>query len=139
MKNRKEIVFVAAYTVLCACLFYLLPLILYRAMPGDKTDILMVIAFGFIPIGLFLISFVYGLLSNYVLAAVLAAIIASVPIPFLPIMSGNSTVISVKMHSLLLIFAGIFIIVNIGFGFGVLVRILFRRLISILQGKKENT
>ncbi len=138
MRKRKEVIYIIVYSVLCACLYYLMSYISYYTMEGDKTDILISLAFGFIPIGLFIISFIYGLFSDKILAAVIAAFIVSVPIPFLPIMSGNRSVLE-RMEMLFFLFLAIFFIVIIGFAFGVLVRILFRRLISIIQGKKENT
>lgn len=50
MGNRNRIIYDSGFALLCVGLFYLMPYIGWHTMEGDKTDVLMGMAFGLIPI-----------------------------------------------------------------------------------------
>lgn len=120
MSKKIQKVCNAVFVLLTAGLFYLMPYIACRTMAGDKTDILMGMVFGFIPIGLLLLSFLYGLIvKRNVLPACMAAILG-IPVILIPVVAGD-TVIE-KLSALIITMLAAFLIVNLGAVLGILLR-----------------
>lgn len=121
MDNKK---FQAAYTIafgiLAAGLFYLMPYIAWHTMEGDKTDIVMGMAFGFIPLGLLLLSLLYGFLAKKVIMPACMASMLGIPAIFIPVVAGNTAI--ERLLSLMLIAACIFIITCVGTASGMFIR-----------------
>ena len=99
-------------------------------MAGDKTDILMGMVFGFIPIGLLLLSFFYGFLVKRIIVPACMASILGIPVIFIPVVAGN-TVLE-RGFSLVLIIMMISMIVCIGTAFGIFIHELVRKVKSLL-------
>lgn len=119
------------FGLLAAGLFYLMPYIAWHTMEGDKTDILMGMVLGFIPIGLLLLSFLYGFLANRIIVPACIASILGIPAVFIPIVSGNT--VTERGLSLLYITVAILIIVCIGTAPGIFIHRLLRK----SNGKKD--
>lgn len=120
MSKKIQKVCNAVFVLLTAGLFYLMPYIACRTMAGDKTDILMGMVFGFIPIGLLLLSFLYGLIvKRNVLPACMAAILG-IPVILIPVVAGD-TVIE-KLSALIITMPAAFLTVNLGAVLGILLR-----------------
>lgn len=116
------------FGLLTAGLFYLMPYIAWHTMEGDKTDIIMGMMLGLIPIGLLLLSFLYGFLQKKVIVPVYIASILSIPAIFIPVVAGD-TVIE-KLSSLMLIIIAILIIVCTGTASGIFIYRLLNRVIK---------
>ena len=120
MSKKIQKVCNAVFVLLTAGLFYLMPYIACRTMAGDKTDILMGMVFGFIPIGLLLLSLLYGfIIKRNVLPACMAAILG-IPVIWIPVVAGD-TVIE-KLSALIITMLAAFLIVNLGAVLGILLR-----------------
>ena len=131
MDNKKfQTVCNIVFGLLTAGLFYLMPYIAWHTMAGDKTDILMGMVFGFIPIGLLLLSFFYGFLVKRIIVPACMASILGIPVIFIPVVAGN-TVLE-RGFSLVLIIMMISMIVCIGTAFGIFIHELVRKVKSLL-------
>lgn len=134
MGDRKHIIYDSGFALLCAGLFYLMPYISWYTMEGDKGDVLMGMAFGFIPIGLFFLSVVCGLLSEQIMVPVCIACVLSAPTVLIPIVAGNT--VSGRLQALLLIVSAVFAVSCVGTIFGVLVRRLVRNMKASCSRKR---
>ena len=120
---KKDIYFVicnVVFGLLCIGLFHLLPYIAWYTMEGDKTDIILGLGLGVIPMGLVLLSILYGFLTKRIVLPICIASIVSHPVIFIPFVGGNTIIES--LYSLVLIVAAIVVIVGIGTVLGILVR-----------------
>lgn len=75
-KIKWEILFV----IVSILNFYLSPVIAFHTMIGDKTDILMGMAFVFVPLGWFIISFIYGFVTTKKLVVSCCSAILCLPL-----------------------------------------------------------
>ena len=102
--NRKRRIFCnIGFALLCTGLFYLLPYGAWHTMEGDKEDILLGMVFGFVPLGLLLLSALYGLCVQGIIAPICIASALSVPAVFIPVMMGGATV-ATRVQAVLTVF-----------------------------------
>ena len=120
---KKNIYFVicnVVFGLLCIGLFHLLPYIAWHTEVGDKTDIILGLGLGVIPMGLVLLSILYGFLLKRIVVPICIASIVSYPVIFIPFVGGD-TIIE-RLGSLVEIVASIFVIVGTGTVLGIMVR-----------------
>lgn len=120
MDAKRNVICNIGFAALCVGLFYLMPYIGWYTMQGDKTDILMGMAFGFIPLGLLLLSVLYGLLMARIIVPVCIAAVVGIPAIFIPIVAGRTA--GGRVYALILIVTAIILIVCVGTGVGILIR-----------------
>lgn len=118
--KKKQAICNIVFGLSTAGLFYLMPYIAWHTMEGDKTDILMGVVLGFIPMGLLLFSFLYGLLAKRVVAPACMASILGLPAAFIPVVAGHT--IGERLFSLVFITIAILIIVCAGTASGIFIR-----------------
>lgn len=120
MKDKRDVICNIGFGVLCAGLFYLMPYIGWYTMQGDKTDILMGMVLGLIPLGLLLLSALYGFFAMRIIVPVCIAAVIGIPAIFIPIVAGRTA--EGRVYALVLIVTAITLIVCIGAGVGILIR-----------------
>lgn len=103
----------------------MMPYIAWHTMEGDKTDIIIGMMFGFIPIGLLMLSILYGFLAKRIVVPIGIASVLSIPAAFIPIVAGDT--IGERLQALVLIIAVILIIVGTGTASGMFIRRLLQR------------
>lgn len=113
------------FGLLCAILFYLMPCLAWHTMEGDKTDILMGMVLGVIPIGLLLLSVFYGFLAERIIIPTCIASILSIPAIFISVVAGDTAI--ERLLALVFLSAVIIIIVCPGTALGILIRRLLRK------------
>lgn len=123
----QNIFYNVGFGLLCAGLFYLMPYLAWHTMEGDKTDILMGMVLGVIPIGLLLLSVFYGFLAEKIIAPACIASVLSIPAIFIPVVAGD-TIIE-RLQALTFLPVVIIIIVCPGTAWGILIRRLLRKCI----------
>ena len=124
-RNTFYVICNIVFGLYCAGLFYLMPYIAWHTMEGDKTDILMGMMLGIIPIGLLLISFLYGFLVKKIAAPLYIASVSGIPAVFIPIVAGDT--ISERLLALLIIIPAILTIVCAGTAPGIFIRRLLQK------------
>lgn len=118
------------FCLLTVGLFYLMPYIAWHTMEGDKTDIILGMVIGFIPLGLLLLSILYGFLAKRIIVPVCMASVLGIPAVFIPVIAGN-TVLE-KILSLVFITVVISIIVYIGTAFSIFIHWFLRKIMLSL-------
>lgn len=111
------------FVIMSAMNLYLLPIIAFDKMEGDKTDILMGLAFGFVPLGWFIIFLIYGFVAKKNLWVSCCAAILCFPLLFIRFVTGDT--ISEKIYALFLIITACFFITLIGIFIGSLLKKVF--------------
>lgn len=111
-KRKMQILGNIIFGILCVGLYYLNPYIAWYTMEGDKTDILMGEIFGVIPLGLFIISIIYGIIYKKLLQPLCIAYLLGCPSIFFPFIGGN-TILEIILT---LIYLGVFIFLTVGSG-----------------------
>ena len=108
----KKIKWEITFIIVSIINLYLFPVIALHTMTGDKTDILMGMAFGFVPLGWFIISLLYGFATQKKFVVSCCASILCIPLLFIRIITGE--VIYEKIYALFLILIPCFFITLTG-------------------------
>lgn len=80
------------FLILNSMNLFILPLIAFYTMSGDKTDIIMGFAFGLVPLGWFLISVFYGIAAGKVWFAPFCTMALCLPLFFVRVITGQTIV-----------------------------------------------
>lgn len=106
--RRFEMIFVA----LSIINLYILPIIAFHTMSGDKTDIIMGFGFGIVPLGWLITSAFYGIGTGKVWFAPFCTMIMCLPLFFVRVITGE-TIIE-KVPAMFLVWAVSFMITFFG-------------------------
>lgn len=109
---HKSHIFEMIFAALNIINLYILPMIAFYTMSGDKTDIIMGFGFGIVPLGWLIISILYGIVTGKVWFAPVCTMIFCLPLFFVRVITGET--ITEKVPAMFLIWAVGFLVTFLG-------------------------
>lgn len=109
LKSHK---FELIFTILNIINLYILPVLAFYTMSGDKTDIIMSFGLCFVPLGWFIVSVFYGIAAGKIRFAPFGTAIMCLPLVFVPVITGET--IMEKILAMLYVWTVSFIITFLG-------------------------